>query len=304
MPNPQDVQPEDRSTGENVVLAAVYQVLGSMLMVTVAAFVKLAGTEATPMQAVLYRSVASALPLLGIMTRRRISPLSPRWKLLAVRGTVGFLALFCYFFAIAHIHLADVLALQQLAPIFVAFLSVALLKERPRRLHYLLAGICLVGAFLVVQPTRGIVALPSLVALFSACFSAVAYVSVRSLTRTEPTLRIVLWFCLTGAAFSFPLTLPGWRWPSFHANLFLVGAGLLAAPAQSLMTAAYRRAPAHVASAFSYATVPLAYLLGVVVWGERPNPLAHLGIAFVVAGGVAIVMTLRGSRSQSASRAS
>ena len=213
-----------------------------------------------------------------------------------MRGLVGSLALSCYFFAVTHIELVNTLALQQLAPIFVAFLSVWILKERPRPSHLLLAGLCLAGALLVIQPTRGMVSLLSLSALGSASFSSLAYVIVRSLTRTEPTTRIVFWFACVGTLFSSPLVAFTWSWPSARANLLLIAAGLLAAPAQWFLTASYRTAPAHIAAAFSYATVPLAYLSGVLIWGEQPSPLAHAGIALIVAGGVAIVIRLRGPR--------
>jgi drug/metabolite transporter (DMT)-like permease len=268
----------------------------SAFFVTLAMLVKMASDETSPMQAVIYRSVFSALPLLGIMQHKKISPASPRWTLLALRGGIGFLALAAYFFAVMHIQLANVLALQQLSPIFVSFLSVWLLGERPRTSHYLLAGVCLLGALLVIRPTRGFASLYSVAALVSAIFSSAAYVSVRALTRTEPTLRIVLWFSGMSALLSLPFALPGWRWPSLRANGLLIVAGLLAAPAQGFMTASYRRAQAHVAATFSYTSVPLGYLYGLLIWGERPDLFANIGIALIVVGGVLFVFFLGAPR--------
>jgi drug/metabolite transporter (DMT)-like permease len=280
---------------EKVWLAALYMALSSIFLVTLAVVVKLASREATAMQAVLYRSLFSALPLLITMQRVRISVASRRWPLLLLRGVLGFLALFSYFYAITHTSLANALALQQLAPIFVALLSVWLLHERPQFWHYLLAGLCLLGALLIIQPTRGLISFPALIALLSAVFSSGAYITVRALTRTEPTLRIVLWFSLVATVLALPFVLPQWRWLSWHANLLLMAGGLLAIPAQSLLTAAYRCARAHVAAAFSYANVPLAYLYGLVLWGEHPDRLANLGIAMIVVGGVLFLLLLRAS---------
>jgi len=268
-------------------------VLGTAFFVTLASLVKLASDEATPMQAVLYRSVFSALPLLVIMRVRGIAVRGTRWKLLLLRGTLGFMALSCYLWAVAHIHLADVLALQQMNPIFVAFLSIWLLGERPRRSHYVLALVCMTGALLVVRPTRGLASLESAVALLSAVFSSGAYVTVRALTRTEATPRIVLWFSLVASLLALPIVIPGWQPLSLRSHLLLVGAGLLAVVAQTLMTASYRRAPAHLAAAFSYASVPLAYLAGLLFWNERPDAVANVGIWLIVLGGVAIVIWVR-----------
>ncbi|MFW5741486.1 MAG: DMT family transporter [Myxococcota bacterium] len=265
-------------------------VLGTAFFVTLASMVKVATDEATPMQAVLYRSVFSALPLMVIMRVRGVAIRGTQWKLLVVRGTLGFMALYCYLWAVAHIHLADVLALQQMNPIFVAFLSIWLLGERPRKSHYVLAAVCMAGALLVVRPTRGLASLESSVALLSAVFSSGAYVAVRALTKTEATPRIVLWFSLVATLLSLPVVIPGWQPMSLRSHLLLIGAGLVAIVAQTLMTASYRRAPAHIAAAFSYASVPLAYLAGLLFWGEQPDLLSNIGIALIVLGGVAIVV--------------
>ncbi|MBI5510291.1 MAG: DMT family transporter [Deltaproteobacteria bacterium] len=281
---------------ENVAVAAVYMVAASAFFTTLAALVKLASDEATPLQAMLYRSVFSALPMLVIMKRRHIPLSSRRRGLLTIRGVVGGSALFCYLYAVAHIRLADLSALQQLAPIFVAFLSVVLLHERPRPLHYALAALCLLGALVVLQPTRGLASLGAGVALLSAVLSAGAYVSVRTLTRTEPTPRIVLWFSGVAGLMALPLVLLNWQPLSLRAHLLLVGAGVMAAGAQSLMTASYRRAPAHIAASFSYASVPLGYLAGLVFWNERPDRLANVGIFIILVAGVAIVYSVRPRR--------
>ncbi len=285
----------------NVPMAALLMIIGSVCFVTVAALVKLACREATPMQAVLYRSFFSSLPTLLAMRLGHISVFSRKWRLLFLRGFIGFCALYCYLWSVAHIYLSDVLALQQMSPIFVALLSIKLLGEMPRRSHLLFTGICLLGAVLVIRPTRGLASLDSSVALLSALFSSGAYVAVSALTKTEHTLRIVLWFSMVSSVLSIPFVLPAWRWLSLSANLFLILAGLTAALAQTLMTAAYRRAPAHLSSAFSYFTVPTAYLVGLLFWGEKPDSLAHLGIALIVIGGVIIVLSVGFHRSRSSS---
>ena len=271
-------------------------IIGAGFFVTLAALVKLASDEATPMQAVLYRSVFSALPIYALMRVRRIPVRGHRMGLLALRGVLGFMALFCYLWGVSHIHLADVLALQQMSPIFVAFLSIWLLGERPRGSHYALAAVCMLGAVLIVRPTRGLASLESGIALLSAVFSSGAYVAVRALTKTESTPRIVLWFSLVAGMLALPVVIPGWQPLSLRAHLILVAAGFVAAAAQTLMTASYRRAPAHMASAFSYASVPLAYLAGLLFWNERPDWVANIGIALIVIGGVAIVVWVRPTR--------
>ena len=285
--------PPDRAAPDRVAAAAGLMVLGSACFAIMAALVKAASNEASPVQASLFRSAVSIVPVWAAMRVARLPVWSPRWRLLLLRGVVGFSALFFYVWAVSHGELGAVLALQQLSPMFVAFLSVLLLGERPRASHYLLGAACFVGAVLIVRPDRGLGSLGAGAAVLSAALSASAYVSVRTLTRTEPTARIVLWFSVVAAALSLPPALAGWRPLSVRAVCLLVGAGLCAASGQTLMTSSYRRAQAHVASAFSYSSVPLGYVLGIVVWGERPDLLGTLGIVIILAAGVAIALSVR-----------
>ena len=281
------------SIEDSVLISALLMVLGSTCFAGMAALVKTASNEATATQAVLYRAVFSALPLWIVMRLRSAKVRGTRWKLLLFRGVLGFLALYCYLWSVAHIPFANVLALQQMNPVFVAFLAVWLLGERPQRFHYAVAAVCMVGALLVVRPTRGFASLGSAVALLSAVLSSIAYVAVRSLTQTETTQRIVLWFSAVAAVLALPLAIPTWQPLSVRAHTLLIGAGFMALAAQSLMTASYRRAQAHVASAFSYSAVPIGYVAGIVLWGERPDWVSTLGISLIVVGGTVIAARVR-----------
>ncbi len=282
-------------SGQNVPVAAAMMVAGTGFFAVLGALVKAASDEATPMQAVLYRSIFSGLPLAAWMGMRGISLWSPRWRLLLIRAGAGFAALFLYMWGLSHLPLADVVSLQQTAPVFVAGLSIVLLRERPRAWFYPLAGLCLIGAMLVIRPTRGMLSAPSAVPLLSAVFSAFAYVSVRSLTRTEPSIRIVAWFVAVSTVGALPFCVADWRWLSWRGNLLLASAGLMATGGQLLMTAAYKRAPAWIVGAFAYASVPLGWLLGIAFWGEQPDAVAGVGIAIIVGVGVLMARLVRPS---------
>jgi len=212
-----------------------------------------------------------------------------------LRGSLGFLALYCYFWSVARIPFANAIALQQMSPVLVALLAILLLGERPHKSYYVFATICSIGALLVVRPTHGFASLSSSVALLSALLAAGAYIAVRSLTKTEPTHRIVLWFSLVAAIGAMPIGLASWQPLSPSTIALLASAGILATVAQTLMTASYRRAPAHIASAFSYSNVPFAYAAGIVLWGERPDLIATVGIGLILCGGIAIAVQVRGS---------
>lgn len=54
-----------------------------------------------------------------------------RRRLLAIRGTLGFGAIGCYFFAVTKLPLNDTMVLTFLAPLVVALASPIVIKENP-----------------------------------------------------------------------------------------------------------------------------------------------------------------------------
>ena len=66
----------------------------------------------------------------------------------------------------------------------------------------------------------------------------------------------------------------------------VVGAALFVLAATALITFSFRGTEVSAVSPFRYAGVPVALLIGLVVWGDAPNLLASLGIALVVGAGL------------------
>lgn len=267
-------------------LAALMMVTGSLLFVLIGGLLKQASGEATPMQGVFFRSLFALVPLLVIMRVQRLPVMSTQWPLLLARGAFGFLALAFYVWALTHVPLVDVMALQQMAPVFVTILAMALLGERPKHRVLALSAVCFLGALLVIRPTRGVASIASSAALVSSVFSSLAYTSIRKLTATEPTSRIVTWFALLSTVLSAPFALGSWHPLHVTSWGMLALAGLLAVPGQWLMTGAYRYAPAHMVAVFAYTSVPMSYLAGWTFWDEQVHPVGAFGMVAIIAGGV------------------
>jgi drug/metabolite transporter (DMT)-like permease len=73
------------------------------------------------------------------------------------------------------------------------------------------------------------------------------------------------------------VTPTNWQW------LWLLGTGLFAAGGQVFLTLAYHRAPAAQISIWGYNHVLFSLIIGLVVWGERPDLLTYVGGALIVA---------------------
>jgi drug/metabolite transporter (DMT)-like permease len=126
----------------------------------------------------------------------------------------------------------------------------------------------------------------SLIGVASGVFGALAMVSIRRLTHSEPTLRIIFYFSAVCTAVSaVPLV---WRWQSPEPGLWvlLVAVGVLASLAQSLLTRAYSCAPAAQVGPFTYSTVVFAAIAGGVFWDEIPDILSLAGVVLVCLAGI------------------
>jgi len=71
--------------------------------------------------------------------------------------------------------------------------------------------------------------------------------------------------------------------PTGRQWIWLLGTGLFAAGGQVFLTLAYHRAPAAQISIWGYNHVLFSLIIGLVVWGERPDLLMYLGGALIVA---------------------
>jgi drug/metabolite transporter (DMT)-like permease len=179
--------------------------------------------------------------------------------------------------------------IQYLHPVFTALLASVVLGERADR--SLAASVVLgtLGVLLVTRPAFlfGAHAAPLhpwgvAAALGGALLTAVAYVGVRELSRTEVPLVIVLWFPLVSLPASLPATIAQGIPPHGSEWLVLLGVGVFAQIGQVCLTRGLALEPAGRAMALSYVQIAFAVLWGVLFFGEVPGLPTWIGIALVV----------------------
>jgi drug/metabolite transporter (DMT)-like permease len=117
------------------------------------ALVKLAGQRLPTEQIVLARGVVTLVMSIWAIRRAGISPWGQRRGMLFLRGLFGFCALFCYFYTVTHLPLADAVVLHFSNPILSAIAAALILKERFGRADVFAAIACACGVVLVARPT-------------------------------------------------------------------------------------------------------------------------------------------------------
>jgi drug/metabolite transporter (DMT)-like permease len=274
--------------------AALFMVAAAFLFSLMGLGVKLASARLPNAMVVFFRNALSLLALLPWALRQEHGALrTTHLPEHLVRGIAGLLSMYCFFYALAHLRLADAVLLNYSLPLFMPFVESLWLKEAfPRRLWTpILVGF--VGIVLILKPGMGLFQPAALVGMAAALFASVAQVGVRRLTHSEPITRIVFYFGVIATGVSALPLLGSWVTPSPREMAVLGATAVFATAAQLLMTRAYAHAPAARVGPFIYTAVVFAGALDWMVWGRLPDRLSLAGTLVV---GVAGILALRRRR--------
>lgn len=270
--------------------AIIFILLSALGFALMNALVRMAG-DLPFTQKAFFRNLIAMLFAAGVL---RKSCVSFRWQkgnilLLLVRATCGTLGIFCNFYAVDHLVLADANILSKMSPFFAILFSLVLLKERATLVQYGAVLLAFSGALLVIKPGFSAAAVPALVGLLGGMLAGAAYTAVRALSqRGEVGARIVFFFSAFSTLVTLPFVIFDYHPMSVMQLLCLIGAGFAATLGQFGVTLAYANAPAKEVSVFDYTQVLFAAVLGFALFGQVPDWLSVLG--YVVICGVSVVM--------------
>lgn len=271
------------------VLFMTLSALGFSIM---AVLVKLVSPHLPTGEIVLGRAATTLVISYWIVRRANLSPWGTRHGALVSRGLLGFGALSCYYLALVHLPLADATTLQFTQPLLTSLLAWWLLGERVGWGAAFAIACGLGGVMLVVHPgvplATGSDPFGVTMALVSAVLSALAYVTVRQLAKTENPLVIVFYFPLVATPLAIPWALYDFVWPSAVDWLALIGIGITTQVGQVFMTRALAIEQASRATAMGYIQIVFAVIWQLVVFGQLPALGTVLGAALVIAGTLAV----------------
>ena len=274
--------------------AALYMVSAAFLFAAMSVMVKLSAKTLPNVMVVFLRSSISLLMITPFILVFRASALRTKnVKDHALRGLVGMGAMYCFFYAIAKLGLAEALLLNYSLPLFIPLVERAWLGQAVARGIWKAIGIGLVGLVLILKPGTEIFQPAAMVGVLAAIFAATAQVGVRGLTRTEPVISIVFYFGVVSTLVSVGPALANWTTPGPELWPTLLALGACASVAQVLMTRAYHHAPAAQVGPFIYTSIVFAGLFDVWLFGRVPDAYAAAGALLVVVAGIAALRTGR-----------
>lgn len=209
--------------------------------------------------------------------------------LTALRVLITFIGTSAGVYTFTHLPLAQCYAIFFTMPLMITVLAWPLLGEPIDPLRGFIALCGFGGVLIALQPGSTHFQLAHLTAICGATTGALNALLLRKIGHREKAGVILLYPVLAqalGAACILPFV---WRPLSLHGVQLGLQSGGLGMVGGLFIIAAYRLAPTIVVAPMQYSQIIWASILGLIFFGETPDLMNTLGIAVVIAAGIALL---------------
>ncbi|ALF45100.1 DMT family transporter [Campylobacter curvus] len=284
-------------------LGVYYMLIACFMFAVTGAFAKYLSKDMPSIEVVFFRNLIGLVMIVYALYKKPAKQTGGHPWLLMFRGFVGTMALFAFFYNVAHISLGAAFTFSKTSPIFTAILAAIVFKERLGSLGWFAIFLGFGGILFIIQPNLGINK-TDIIGIWSGLGAALAYTSVRELKKSYDTNIIVLSFMVWGTI--LPLIFMGlaeklsyepldfllskFVLPNLSNVLFIVLMGITGLYFQINMTKAYAASrKAGTVAAVSYADVIFTIIIGTAMGDALPNAAAFFGIMLVILSGILVV---------------
>jgi drug/metabolite transporter (DMT)-like permease len=208
-----------------------------------------------------------------------------------LRNIVHFAAQNLWFFGVATIPLAQLVALEFTSPIWVALLAAPFLGEAFTRWKLLAVILGFAGVLVIAQPGVAPLEWGHAAALGAAIGFASTNIITKRLTARDSLLCVLFWMTLSQMLMAFAIAVPGgftivsepmWPWVGL--------VGLCGLTAHYSLTRALTLAPASIVAPMEFARLPVIAVVGMLLYGEPLEIAVLVGAALILAGNTANIL--------------
>jgi drug/metabolite transporter (DMT)-like permease len=260
-----------------------WMLVTGVCFIMVTALVKTMGPRLPPGEAAFLRYAMGMVFLIPSLGAIRAAKLTRRqWTLFSVRGFCHAGGVILWFFAMVRIPIAEVTAMNYLAPIYVTIGAAIFLGEKlaARRIFAVIMG--LVGAAVILRPGFREVSDGHLAMLLAAVVFAGSYLVAKILAdEVKPGIVVAMLsvFVTIGLA---PFAAADWITPNTRELAILASVAVFATAGHYTMTLAFAAAPVTVTQPVTFLQLVWATALG-AVWFSEPVDI------WVILGGMVIL---------------
>jgi drug/metabolite transporter (DMT)-like permease len=285
-----DLQPTANRRG------ILFMVISMTTFVGNDALVKMASAEMPSAQLIFIRGVFATIWIvllaraLGVTVRLR--SLTGRW--ISARALVDAASTFTYLIALFHMPIANAIAINMAAPLLLTLLAVIVYRERVDIQRWVAVALGFLGVLLIIQPaTEGFNAY-SILCLGATLLHCVRDMMTRHIPGAVPSVVVTLATSLTVTLIAGAATLhTGWQPVQSESMAHVAGASVFLTIGYYFIILSTRTGDLSVIAPFRYSGLPVALLLGWLIWGDVPDLAAWVGIGLLCATGLYLLRRAR-----------
>ena len=257
-----------------------------LCFISVTALVKYMGTALPSSQMAFLRyllGLVFLLPALGALREMHLT--RRQWTFFGVRGLAHGLAVITWFYAMTQIPIADVTAMNYLAPIYVSIGAALFLGERLAFRRIAAIVLALVGALIILRPGFREVSTGHVAMIFTAIAFGGSYLSAKVMAGEVKPSIVVAMLSIFVTIVLAPFAIAVWVQPTWTDLLLLFGVASFATAGHYAMTLAFAAAPLTVTQPVTFTQLIWAVLLGYFVFDESVD-------IWVIFGGLVILASV------------
>ena len=258
--------------------------LANLFSVICGITIKLIGDEIPILQLLFMQFLIMNICLLPLMIKRKLFylPHKTASKHYLIRSICGMVGCLTYFYGITHIKITDVIIVSRTFPIIMVVLAFVVLRERITASKLLACGFGLLGTIIAVNPKFNS-SLPIILIVLAGVFSdAIAALSIKRLTQTEPPLKMLyIYSCVVVVLLG--MVMP-FIWKSFSllsigSLLAIIVVGTLSY--QYLYLVSYQKLNANIVGILTNSQIIFSMAISFVIFREGIENEKAIGISIL-----------------------
>ncbi len=203
-----------------------------------------------------------------------------------LRSVFGVSAMYCFFYTLGKMPLAEATLLSYTSPFFMPLFALLWLKEPISVKGSTAVLLGFLGILLILRPGTGIINIISFIGIGAGVSVALAAVTIRRMSGSESPGTMVFYFTLIATLISAVPLAWSWQGITLYQLVLLMVMGTVAVTGQFLMAQGYALAPAAKVGPFTYFTVFFSSVWGWVIWGESLDAFFFSGAVLICFSGI------------------
>jgi len=257
---------------------ALWMSLAACSFAVMSALVRYLSQSISPLEVAFFRNLFGLMFLLPILVQAGWANLrTSNFKRYSLRAVLGLTSMYTWFIGLAYLPLADATSLSFIAPIIASIFAMIFLGERAGWRRWSAIVVAFGGALLILRPGFQEISPAALILLLGTVATAGSVITVKVLSRTEPSSAIVAYMGIYMTPISLIPALFVWTTPSWDLWPWILLLGASATLGQWSMTQAYAATDATIVLPFDYVRLPMVAVIAYVIFAETPDAMTYLG---------------------------